>query len=723
MMRNWFKDLIIITLLGTVSAKNVVVPSQVSQDLNLTQTHYTTPAVKPFQLDNYTNYECHDIHKIPRGDQCELIENYCGDYKIGLVNYVSLYYCHGGHILKIISYTLTLMVLFTTLGITASEFLCPNLDTISKFFKMSESLAGVTLLALGNGSPDVFSTLEAMKIGSANLAIGELCGAALFITGVVVGSMSIVRPFKVVRKPFIRDILFLIFALIITIVFLSDGKITIWEALIMLLLYVVYVLFVVSWDWVATNKRRIQLVDQKARNHYYNGSEGMTKFQLDDNQEVNDEDILGSSTTPGIEVLDQDVETLNNFEDWSTQSQNMIRPSLLGAIEFNSKMQDYYEGRKGAIRLNDDDEDANISLNTLTAGPKPTHQPSRLRTEPFENEANDFTIVDHPRSHTAPEDYDFETFYDNPEMLHLYGSNADYGDVHNVVKEKVKEMFGKTKLLDESSSFLFILFPTLKNFGSKFLFDKIFSIICLPLVAVLRLTVPVVNEEFDITGNGFTLLLLQCLFSPFITGFLIFYDDEFTWKFIAIPAIISVFLLLITYTTKLAVEQESELIYKIFKIVCALLGFAISISWISTIAAELISIIKFFSLLLNLSDAILGVTVFAIGNSLGDFISNFTIARMGFPMMALSACFGGPLLNILLGIGGSGLLVIPGNGPIEFKISKTIIVSGCALLINLVFLLIAVPLNKFEMNKLTGWFMIGLWTIATLICVLFEILS
>lgn len=721
-MMIWFKSLITITVLGIVSAKNVVDLSQSSQDLNVTQTHYTTPEVKPFQINNYTDYECQDIHQIPRADQCAFIENYCGDYKIGLINYVSLYYCHGGHILKIISYTLTLMILFTTLGITASDFLCPNLDTISKFFKMSESLAGVTLLALGNGSPDVFSTLEAMKIGSANLAIGELCGAALFITGVVVGSMSIVRPFKVVRKPFIRDILFLIFALSITILFLSDGKITIWEALIMLLLYVVYVLFVVSWDWIATKKRRIQLIDQKARNHYYNGAEGMTKFQLDDNQEVNDEDILGSSTTPGIEVLDQEIETLNNFQDWSTQSQNMIRPSLLGAIEFNSKMQDYYEGREGAIRLSDDDEDANISLNTLTNGPRQTHQqPPRLRTQPFEDDG--FTVVDHPRAHTAPADYDFESFYDNPEMIHLYGSNADYGDVHNIVKEKVKEMFGKTKLLDESSSFLFILFPTLKNFASKSIFDKIFSIICLPLVAILRLTVPVVNEDFDITDKGFTLLLLQCLFSPFITGFLTFYDDEFTWKFIAIPAIVSVSLLLITYSTKLAVEQESELIYKIFKIVCALLGFAISISWISTIAAELISIIKFFSLLLDLSDAILGVTVFAIGNSLGDFISNFTIARMGFPMMALSACFGGPLLNILLGIGGSGLLVIPTNGPIEFEMSKTIIVSGCALLINLVFLLIAVPLNRFEMNKMTGWFMIGLWTIATLICVLLEVLS
>ncbi|MBW0469286.1 hypothetical protein O181_009001 [Austropuccinia psidii MF-1] len=57
--------------------------------------------------------------------------------------------------------------------------------------------------------------------------------------------------------------------------------------------------------------------------------------------------------------------------------------------------------------------------------------------------------------------------------------------------------------------------------------------------------------------------------------------------------------------------------------------------------------------ILKISDAILGLTIFGIGNSLGDFIANVTIARMGFPVMAISACFRGfrSMLNILLGIG------------------------------------------------------------------------
>jgi sodium/potassium/calcium exchanger 6 len=45
---------------------------------------------------------------------------------------------------------------------------------------LSESTAGVTFLAFGNGSPDVFSTFAALRGGTFGLAVGELIGAASF---------------------------------------------------------------------------------------------------------------------------------------------------------------------------------------------------------------------------------------------------------------------------------------------------------------------------------------------------------------------------------------------------------------------------------------------------------------------------------------------------------------------------------------------------------------
>src|SRR5205814_1039905 len=84
-------------------------------------------------------------------------------------------------------------------------------------------------------------------------------------------------------------------------------------------------------------------------------------------------------------------------------------------------------------------------------------------------------------------------------------------------------------------------------------------------------------------------------------------------------------------------------------------GFTVGIAWISTIASEVVGVLKAFGVILGISDAILGLTVFAVGNSLGDLVADITVARLGYPVMALSACFGGPMLNILLGVGIGGL--------------------------------------------------------------------
>jgi sodium/potassium/calcium exchanger 6 len=65
------------------------------------------------------------------------------------------------------------------------------------------------------------------------------------------------------------------------------------------------------------------------------------------------------------------------------------------------------------------------------------------------------------------------------------------------------------------------------------------------------------------------------------------------------------------------------------------LGFVISIAWISTIAGEVVGVLKTFGVVLNISEALLGLTIFAAGNSVGDLVADITVARLGYPVMAL----------------------------------------------------------------------------------------
>lgn len=65
-------------------------------------------------------------------------------------------------------FTLILLLLFQLLLTTAERFFCPSLQLISEYLHLSPAVAGATLLAFGNGAPDLFTQLAAIQtVGTA----------------------------------------------------------------------------------------------------------------------------------------------------------------------------------------------------------------------------------------------------------------------------------------------------------------------------------------------------------------------------------------------------------------------------------------------------------------------------------------------------------------------------------------------------------------------------
>lgn len=242
---------------------------------------------------------------------------------------------------------------------------------------MSESMAGVTFLAFGNGSPDVFSTFAAMKTHSGSLAVGELIGAAGFITAVVAGSMALVRPFKVARKSFVRDVGFFIVAASFSMVFLADGHLHLWECAVMVGFYVFYVVTVVFWHWYLSRKRRQNYREAAARGHFQVPGSEETEIEpyLDDDEEVapgesnrlsrgasaDDFANLERGGSPTVRAMDEDEDDETREHYMAEISSNMrvsrprhgerrntinpIRPSLVGALEFRAVLSSLQKSR------------------------------------------------------------------------------------------------------------------------------------------------------------------------------------------------------------------------------------------------------------------------------------------------------------------------------------------------------------------------------------------
>lgn len=323
--------------------------------------------------------QCRLVHRA--ADQCAYIAKHCPDEDPGFYSYLSLFYCSLPNVKPIGFLILVswLGLLFSTIGIAASDFFCINLSTIATILGMSESMAGVTFLAFGNGSPDVFSTFAAFSTNSSSLAIGELFGAAGFITAVVAGSMALVRPFRVAKKAFIRDVGFFTVASAFSLSFLWDGHLHLWECITMVLFYFFYVAFVVFWHWWMGVRRRRRERTAAARGHFVvPGSEEVDAeehFHDDDDDEgtntrpsfsrgpsTEDFSALERGDTPTIVEPYEDEDDDEVRDRWLGElKSNMrltrpgpgsrrntltpIRPSLVGALEFQAVLKSLQKAR------------------------------------------------------------------------------------------------------------------------------------------------------------------------------------------------------------------------------------------------------------------------------------------------------------------------------------------------------------------------------------------
>jgi sodium/potassium/calcium exchanger 6 len=90
--------------------------------------------------------------------------------------------------------------------------------------------------------------------------------------------------------------------------------------------------------------------------------------------------------------------------------------------------------------------------------------------------------------------------------------------------------------------------------------------------------------------------------------------------------------------------------------------------------------------------------------------------------MGFSACFGGPMLNILLGIGISGSYITYKTGkPYQIHFSNTLMVSAVGLLTLLVATLVFIPWHDYQLTKRWGIFLIASYSVIMALNIVVEL--
>ncbi|KAK8027391.1 hypothetical protein PG991_004447 [Apiospora marii] len=906
--------------------------------------HHASPG-----LSKRAGEDCRLVHRAP--DQCAFVRRNCMDDEAGLISYLSFYYCTLGRVQPVAFVVLVLWLglLFTTIGIAASDFFSVNLSTIATVLGLSESLAGVTFLAFGNGSPDVFSTFAAMSSNSGSMAVGELIGAAGFITAVVAGSMALVREFKVSKKTFVRDICFFIVAVAFTVGFLRDRHLHLWECCTMIGFYGFYVIVVVGWHTVVKRKAARRSRSGSTQGLLDNGSgpgqsprivepyaDGAFSLRPTNKPTSVDSAMLEAGHRLGLDSPDEDEDDSSNRGHQiaaemaaemrvsrprgrrTTTTITPIRPSLIGALEFRSALSnledeqsvrpsistrsqstDWAMFARATARDNMGRADGGahtpsglappdatararacssgavpptLDADLTQASPQARQEPGR-RTQSFggklappQTDATGHLAVQDPDAvsprmrphdlqlripapsppaseHSSPATSPFPHYTESPMILSPSNPHEPLLVLPPPILEpnpfspafvkKTNQKLGgwwPYEILPAPRVLMSTMFPTLQGWRSKSILDKFVSLISVPSIFLLVITLPVVESEvtegdadpsdverpttglgnapapvsYEPTGaigsetewqryrrhtrsrsasrqpspgplvilatpdygtvsgsrraisphyephhkvdndvgpddsslnseeGGWTrwLLILQIFTGPMFAVCIIWAnaaEDLENPGRVLLKSLLGSLIFSLVLLGLLLATTSHDTRPKFIHLFCYM-GFIIAVAWISTIAGEVVGVLKAIGVILDISEAILGLTVFAVGNSVGDLVADITVARLGYPVMALSACFGGPLLNILLGIGlGGAYQTIQSanhhhqkhpDRPLHYKpyiieVTASLMVSAVVLLITLLVLLIVVPLNKWVMTRKIGFGLIGLWTVST----------
>ena len=151
--------------------------------------------------------------------------------------------------IKVFSYSKG--VFYIILGIVGlivgGKWIVDGAVEIARFFNISESLIGLTIIAIGTSLPELATSAVAAYKKQSDIAIGNIVGSNIFNIFFVLGVSAIIRPLPF-NDNLNKDIAMTIFASVILLLMMFIGKKRIikrWQGIFMIIVYIGYIVFLV----------------------------------------------------------------------------------------------------------------------------------------------------------------------------------------------------------------------------------------------------------------------------------------------------------------------------------------------------------------------------------------------------------------------------------------------------------------------------------------------
>lgn len=592
-------------------------------------------------------------------EKCEFVKTSCSENPVYIVYYCFLENGIGiTWIARIIFYIFGaygVLMMFFVLADTADSFFGPSLLKLSGYLKLPPNLAGVTLLALGSGAPELCSIVAGLVNNNSDLAFAVPVGGGIFVTSVVVGSVAICSTVRVARRPFLRDVFAYLIAVCFMFVVYLDRRVRLFEGIICFILYILYVSTVVVGRFIYQTRKKRRLMREKMKMQIK--SQIDTPF-LTDIAENELEEVIESEDARGIYFSKPVFES---EADLSTQIKE------IGGI-FVPKLGFILPEKSGSGLAVTKSENVNqLQSQALDDG--------KVEEIFSDNEKTQEDVTQIISNYFAV--YDLENDDDLPQKT--------------TFKSTLYKIYAATGL------------PEMSIVGKIAFFMGSWFWSLIRLISIPKSEISEWNKFLAIiTPIGGTIFLTHIIFELFRLY------RQWQWWMLALWIVPNIFALLFSIFVLITAERKKAPIYfPIFPF----FAFILCMAWIFFAADNLVKILEVIGTTLKIPPSVLGITVLAWGNSVGDMISNIVVARAGYATMAIGASYASPLLNAMIGLGMSftfnsikEFIKNPSKGVWSgfcFQVDgdATLTVTFSFLIITLALSLVCVPIMRFRIIK------------------------
>lgn len=140
---------------------------------------------------------------------------------------------------------IAVLVGFIILTVSADRLILVS-STLAKQFGVSVMFIGMTVIAFGTSFPELVVSAIASFNGAEGLAVGNAIGSNIINSGLVLALCALFMPLVIQVRFIKRELPILVIALVAVIALMSNGSITMWDSLVLILLLALYCVYLVK---------------------------------------------------------------------------------------------------------------------------------------------------------------------------------------------------------------------------------------------------------------------------------------------------------------------------------------------------------------------------------------------------------------------------------------------------------------------------------------------